>query len=333
MSKSIVRKELDALTLAGQVDQMLSLGQTLVKSGLLPNGVKSPEAAVTIILKGRELGIPPMTALSHIHVISGKPTLSAELMLSLALQAGLEVWVAETNAQRATVKGVRNGREQSLTFTMQEAKQAGVTNNATWTKYPAAMLRARAISAFMRVFAPDVLNGASYTPEEMGAEIDEDGEVVDATFAVETQEASQDALASPTTPDEVVPPPVASQEAPEDSDAITPQQIKALSIALKTAGIGTSDEEKAQGREFVAWLAGAGELQSIKDLSKSGASKAMQRIGNDWADEETGEISYRVDKKKLEAEFQAWADYKASQEFDADNPITENDAAPWEAFA
>lgn len=310
MSDLVVRKELDALTLAGQVNQMLSLGQTLVKSGLLPDGIKTPEAAVTIILKGRELGIPPMTALSHIHVIKGKPTLSAELMLSLALQAGLEVWVAETDAEHATVKGVRNGREQSLTFTLKEAQAAGVMSNATWQKYPAAMLRARAISAFMRMFAPDVLNGASYTPEELGAEV------------MVTDDGG--AMVAPTEEPEDVP---FRDAPPEPSDAISGAQITALSIALKEIGIGTSEADKQQGRDFVGWLAGAGELSSIKELSREGASRVMKRLGGDVVDEETGEISYRADKAKLEREFQAWADSKAGQEFDRSNPIGQGEGA------
>ena len=309
MNELVVRKELDALTLAGQVNQMLSLGQTLVKSGLLPDGVKTPEAAVTIILKGRELGIPPITALSHIHVIKGKPSLSAELMLSLALQAGLEVWVAETDAEHATVKGVRNGREQSLTFTMAEARAAKVTSNDIWQKYPAAMLRARAISAFMRMFAPDVLNGASYTPEELGAEV------------VMTDDGG--AMVAPTEEPEDVP----FRDAPEPSDAISGAQITALSIVLKEIGIGTSEADKQQGRDFVGWLAGAGELSSIKELSREGASRAMKRLGGDVVDEETGDLSYRTDKAKLEREFQAWADSKAGQEFDHSNPIQSNEGA------
>ena len=160
--------------------------------------------------------------------------------------------------------------------------------------------------------------------------------------AVEAQEAPRDALASPTTPDEVVAPPVASGEAPRKAitshrtgrvvpDTISAGQLIRLASALRKAGIGRTPEEKAQGRDFVAWLAGADELSDIKELSHEGAERALQRVGGDVVDEETGEVGYEVDKAKLEAEFQRWADHKASQEFDADNPI--DDAASWEAFA
>ncbi|MBV9282954.1 MAG: hypothetical protein JOZ41_23015, partial [Chloroflexi bacterium] len=45
----------------------------LVRSGFLPHGVNTPEKAISIVMKGRELGIPPMYALSNIAVINGKP--------------------------------------------------------------------------------------------------------------------------------------------------------------------------------------------------------------------------------------------------------------------
>ena len=55
----------------------------LVRSGFLPHGVNTLEKAISIVMKGRELGIPPMRALSNIAVINGKPTGSAELVLAL----------------------------------------------------------------------------------------------------------------------------------------------------------------------------------------------------------------------------------------------------------
>jgi hypothetical protein len=89
MGELSVRSELDALTLATQVGQLRGFGETLVKSGLLPQSIKTPEAAVVIILKGRELGIPPMEALNSISVIQGKPTVSPQLMLALIYRSGL----------------------------------------------------------------------------------------------------------------------------------------------------------------------------------------------------------------------------------------------------
>jgi hypothetical protein len=163
----------------------------LVKTGFLPTSVNTPEKAMAIILTGRELGIGTMQALRSINVIQGRPTVSAELMLALCYQRvpGFKCDVV-SSSESCTVKMRRgNGDTYDGTFTSDDAKKAGLAEKDIWKKYGAAMLRARAISAGCRVIAPDAIMGL-YTPEEMGAEVNEDGEVlsypaVDAEYSEE----------------------------------------------------------------------------------------------------------------------------------------------------
>lgn len=56
-----------------------------------------------------------------------------------------------------------------------------------WFLYPKAMLRARAITALCRVVFADVMMGYTYSPEELGAAVDEDGNVVQADAYVRTE--------------------------------------------------------------------------------------------------------------------------------------------------
>lgn len=56
------------------------MAQRLVKGGLLPRSIQTPEAAFTIMVTGRELGLTAMQSLRSIDVIEGKPTLSANLI-------------------------------------------------------------------------------------------------------------------------------------------------------------------------------------------------------------------------------------------------------------
>lgn len=154
----------------------------LIKSGFLPAGIKSPEQAVAIILKGRELGVPPMQALSHIHVINGKPTMSAELMLAqvLKLHPKTKISYPERSSEKCVIKVQRDGSEPStFTFAISDAQAAGLLNNPTWKKYPRAMLHARCVSEMCRSLFPDAIAGVSYTSEEMGANVNENGEVID----------------------------------------------------------------------------------------------------------------------------------------------------------
>lgn len=150
-----------------------------IMSNLLPShiyqGTKNEgevlARAVTIAFKGRELGIPPLYALSSIAVINGKPALSAELMLSLVLrkfpQANPEFSLASDSCSLTMTRP--GGKPQTFKFTMEDAKRAGLVRpNSPWEKYPRAMLKARVTSEACRSLFPDALLGAVYTPEELG---------------------------------------------------------------------------------------------------------------------------------------------------------------------
>lgn len=153
---------------------MLQQAAMLVKTGFLPEAIKTPEQAVAIMLKGRELQIPAMYALSNIAVIHGKPVANAELMLALVLRDhGDEAMeITESTNERCTVSYRRRGASQrrQYAFTIQDATKAGLMQGATWQHYPAAMLRARCISAVARMAFPDSIAGM-YTAEELGATV------------------------------------------------------------------------------------------------------------------------------------------------------------------
>ena len=70
-------------------------------------------------------------------------------------------------------------------FTIQDARKAGTQNTE---KFPRNMLFARAMSNGVRWYCPDVLGGPVYTPEELGAKVDGDGDVIHGEFSVSTVE-------------------------------------------------------------------------------------------------------------------------------------------------
>lgn len=172
----------------------------LIRSGFLPSGIKTPEQAVAIMLKGRELGIPPMQALSHIHIINGKPTMSAELMLAqiMRLHPRTKISYPKRSGEICEVKVQRDGSEPSVfSFSIADAQAAGLMSNPTWKKYPRAMLHARAVSEMARSLFPDAISGVSYTPEEMNANVDENGEVIDVTVTETKNTVVQNTVAAP----------------------------------------------------------------------------------------------------------------------------------------
>lgn len=151
------------------VDSAVQIAKMLVASRLLPKGIDTPEAAFAIIVTGRELGLTVMQSLRSIHVINGKPTLSADLILALVKGSSWCQYfrLVESTDSIATyeTQRVEEPSPTSMSFTIEMARRAGVLNNPTWTKYPEAMLRARCIAALARAVYPDVVLGVYETGE------------------------------------------------------------------------------------------------------------------------------------------------------------------------
>lgn len=220
-------------------DAMKQQASMIARSGLAPKQVNTPEKVLVIAMKGRELAIPPMQALSHIHIVEGKPTMSAELMAALVRRAGHKLRIVESTPETCTVEGVRSDdpdHPQQVTWTMEDAKRAGVASKTNWKNYPTAMLLARAISALCRFLFADVLMGASYTPEELGAEVNEDGEVLDAngTGVQESETRSTESEVEDPEPDiedaEVV---EDQAEAVDQAAKVSNDQLRALRDAAR----------------------------------------------------------------------------------------------------
>ena len=338
MSLDLARVDNDALAIASHVNEIRQLGETLIESGLLPGAIKKPEAAVAIILKGRELGLPVMQAFDSIDSIQGKPTLKPQAMLALIYAspqcAGVDI---DSRATQCTVTMRRrnSGRESAHTetFTMEDASRLGLANKDNWRKQPKTMLKWRAVSACARVVFPDVIQGM-FTPEEAASMV-LDGESssphrgeepVDAEFQPASRAESLAArLSQELSIDEEFPPepeglfgepvqpeePQAVEEQPASSEvpAITSGQATALSIALTDAGF--KKNQKEQGRSFIAFMAGVDGLESIKDLSKAEAGAVLDALGGVGEDGK-----YVTDKKRLESYVADWAEAMAGRQLD-----------------
>lgn len=145
------------------------LAQKIAGTEFVPSALRGkPEAVLACMLAGNELGLPLMTSLSKIHVVDGRPGLASETMRALVLAAGHELWVEEKSTTAVTVGGQRAGssRAQRVTWTIEDARSAGLAGKGNWNKYPRAMLTARAMAELCRDLFPDVIGGL-YSVEEL----------------------------------------------------------------------------------------------------------------------------------------------------------------------
>ncbi len=142
------------------------------------------EAIFAVLLRGRSLGIDAVTSLSNFHVIEGKPTMHASLIVGLILKSGKADYfdLAETSNERAVWITRRKGstREVEMVWTVADALNAGLLvgtpddargvsksgKPSNWDKYRRTMLRWRGAVELARAVYPDVTTGL-YTPDEV----------------------------------------------------------------------------------------------------------------------------------------------------------------------
>jgi hypothetical protein len=136
------------------------------------NGYGNPQAVMSTIMVGRELGIPAMASLRQIHNIESKHALSAQLMVGLCLRSGKADYFepVEVSDTKVTYETQRKGREPiRASYTIEQAVKAGlVKKGSNWEKDPESQLIARASSRLARRVYPDIVGGL-YTPEELRA--------------------------------------------------------------------------------------------------------------------------------------------------------------------
>ena len=156
-------------------------------SGIIPMTVTSDAAACGIILRARELGIPPMSAFTTIFPIEQwNPKTNRKEIVSWGMKAEAMLACVRSRIGKSNLKYELDGGDDqctgrmstdggdtwnSITWTFAMAQKAGLVvmksgkKHRGWEAHPAAMLRARVISALVRLCAPEAILGMR-TPDE-----------------------------------------------------------------------------------------------------------------------------------------------------------------------
>lgn len=163
----------------GSIAEKIDWAKSIAPSGILPKSYRNQPANLLVAAEYADaLHIPRINALTSIHVIEGTPSLSADLMVKLARDAGHRVRVQfrEGAARAVLIRDDDPEFEYESVWNMERAQKAGLTGKGNWKNYPEAMLMSRAKAEVVRMGASEVLSGSIYTPEELGATVNETGE-------------------------------------------------------------------------------------------------------------------------------------------------------------
>lgn len=168
--KALVEHPLDRLMPVRLADK-LKMAEILCKSGLMPRSLDTREKVFIALQMGHELGVSPMVAVNNISAISGKPVISADLLIAVARRhpdfAGIS---SDDDGDTCTVTVKRRTGELVEkfigTFSIEDAARAGLSRKDNYVRYGARMRKHRAAAYAIRDGFPDALAGL-YTREEM----------------------------------------------------------------------------------------------------------------------------------------------------------------------
>ncbi len=180
------------MTLARYNDQSMDLfeiGRVLAKSGFFDDA-KSEAQAIVKVLAGQELGFGPIASMTGIHVIKGKVSIGANLIAARIKGSGKYTYRIREHSNTICAIEFFEGNE-SLGISTFTAADAAKMETKNMSKFPRNMLFARAMSNGARWYCPDVFGGPIYTPDELGATVNDEGEVIEGTLVEQQQPAPE----------------------------------------------------------------------------------------------------------------------------------------------
>lgn len=238
----------------------------ICNTDMVPKAYKGkPDNIIVAVQMGAELGLRPMQSLINIMTTNGMPSVWGDAMLALC--KGHPAYVStdekidgEGDKRKATCITVRRGEPPvTRTFSVEDAKKAGLWGQNIWAKYPDRMLAMRARGFALRDAFPDKLRGLvsveeaqDYTPSSSAA-----------------PQANASSVAYPSQDDPAPPPP---------KRQTVSEWLAALKLELDGAE-GTEEYDAILTRENVVKVAGS---------LKNGAKKQYDDMIVDALDRITG---------------------------------------------
>lgn len=267
------------------LDEAFRLSQALSMAGeMVPQHFQGrPEATMAAIVRGMEIGLAPMQALSNIAVINGRACLWGDAIPAIVQRHGHHIDVevegeGDDAVATATLTRGDTGKEITRTFSMQDAQKAGLLQKkGPWQQYPKRMLMHRARSWAVRDGAADALMGLQVAEEVEDYRPMRDVTPKQTGFQRLAEEARQKAAEGGKDPEPTT--------TPEEEDKAAPAPAQAASDGPSDDTTTHDPTEPSEGPEIdpespaygMGVEAGAGDLFTIEQCPFKGDDNAAER--------------------------------------------------------
>lgn len=152
-------------------NQLMTFADIVSKSGMIPKDyIQKPGNIVVAVQMGVEIGLKPMQSLQNISVINGRPSLWGDALIALVKNSPVCEYIKESFSSDGKVAYCEVKRKDEKephirSFSLEDARIAGLLEKDNWKKYPKRMIQLRARAWALRDVFPDVLLGMQVTEE------------------------------------------------------------------------------------------------------------------------------------------------------------------------
>ena len=193
--KAMVSGQRDILKIMPtNIEECWRAGELFFLANMIPEGLQGKETdqkkiiarAALAIMKGSEVGLGPVTAISNIMIVNNKATIYGDGAKALVSASGkveyekVEIegaWADKTYKVTVRIKRWDQKEETVKSFSYADAQRAGLIGkggpNAPWTKYPERQVYWRAWSWAARDGVNDALSGLAVFEEVSDYEIEQ----------------------------------------------------------------------------------------------------------------------------------------------------------------
>jgi len=144
---------------------LAAIARAIAKSRLF--GIQTEDQAIALCLIAQAEGRHPASAAMDYNIIQGRPSLTADAMLSRHLASGGSVkWIRYDDECVDAEFSHPAGGSVTIAWDTARAKSVGLLDKQNWRKWPRQMRRARCISEGVRTVNPGCIGGM-YVPDEV----------------------------------------------------------------------------------------------------------------------------------------------------------------------
>jgi len=233
------------------LDVRMQTAVAIAKAGdMLPRAYRGQPGAILLAIDWAERhDLAVMDAIHGVAWVQGRPVVDSTLQRAMARNAGYDVRVTEASDTKATVRVLVNGSTVvgTASYTIDEARAAGLTGKDNWKKHTTDMLVARATTRAIKWFCAEALIGGALSPDEVDDLSDDPVVVLTATAEVVPPAPAPEPEVLRRDDDDVI----------EDAELVDPDELPA------------TPAEKGATKASLEIVKGNGSFQAVSDAMKA----------------------------------------------------------------